>query len=255
MAGINGIWGGNSYSYMYGNTNTNSYMSGNILGIDLGEYASITRGSYSKLIKAYYQKYGKDDSASGISSKDKSKDDKESKATKNTLKTNANELYKTAGELTKTGKKSLFEKVDIKDEDGNTTKGYDTDKIYKAVNSFVESYNKMVKSATDSMDNAVLRQTLRMIRSADSNGKLLSSVGIKINADNTLTIDEEKFKAADMGEIKTLFNGEGSFASRVQDSASNIYRQVNNSMGNSNSYTAAGNWGNYTSGNILDSLL
>lgn len=254
MAGINGIWGNNGYSYTFGGTSTNTYTSGNILGIDLGEYASVTRGSYSKLIKAYYQKYGKDDSASGVSSKDK-KEDKTSNATKNTLKTDANELYKTAGELTKTGKKSLFEKVDIKDEDGNTTKGYDMDKIYKAVNSFVESYNKMVKSSTDSMDNAVLRQTLRMIRSADGNSKLLNSVGIKINSDNTLTVDEEKFKAADMSKLKTLFNGEGSFASRVQDTASNIYRQVNNSMGNSNSYTAAGKWGNYTSGNILDSLL
>ena len=255
MAGINSIWGGNSYSYMYGNTKTNSYMSGNILGIDLGEYASITKGSYNKLIKAYYQKYGKDDSASGISSKDK-KEDKTSNATKNTLKTNANELYKATEELVKTGRKSLFEQVDIKnEEEGTTTKGYDTDKIYKAVNSFVESYNKMVKSSTDSMDNAVLRQTLRMIRSADSNSKLLNSVGIKINSDNTLTVDEEKFKAADMNKLKTLFNGEGSFASQVQASASSIYRQVNNSMGNSNSYTAAGNWGNYTTGNILDSLL
>lgn len=255
MAGINSIWGGNSYSYMYGSTNTNSYMSGNILGIDLGEYASVTRGSYSKLIKAYYQKYGKDDSASGISSKDK-KEDKTATAAKTTIKNNANELYKSTEALVKTGKKSLFEQVDIKnEEDGTTTKGYDKDKIYKAVNSFVESYNKMIKSATDSMDNSVLRQTLRMIRSADSNSKMLSAVGIKINADNTLTIDEEKFKAADMNKLKTLFNGEGSFAAQVQGVASNIYRQVNNSMGNSNSYTPTGNWGNYTTGNILDSLL
>ena len=254
MAGINGIWGNDNYSYTFGSTNTNTYSSGNILGIDLGEYASVTRGSYSKLIKAYYQKYGKDGSDSKVSSKDKT-EDKESKAKKNTLKANANELYKAAEELVKTGKKSLFEKVDIKDEDGNTTKGYDTDKIYKAMNNFVEAYNKMVKGSTDSEDNAVLRQTLRMIHATDSNGGLLGKMGFKINADNTLSLDEEKFKAADMTVVKSLFNGEGSFASRIQDFASNIYRNVNASLGNTNSYTAAGTFSNYTSGNIVDSLL
>lgn len=252
MAGINSIWGSyNSNSYLFGNVNTSNTVSGNILGIDFAEYSSITKGSYSKLLKAYYKKYGTEKSADGVSTKDK-----DTTATKTSLKSKANDLYKAASALVTSGKNSIFKKVDIKnDENGTTTKGYDTDKIYKAVNSFVDSYNNLVKNSTDSKDNAVLRQTLHMINSAAANGSLLNDIGIKIGADNTLTLDEETFKSADMNKIKTLFNGSDSFGARVQSVASNIYMNVNNSMGDSNSYTAAGRLGSYSTGNILDSLL
>ena len=55
MAGMNGIWGGmntNNVSYLFGSNQTKS-TSSNLLGIDLGEYSSITRGSYSKLVKVW----------------------------------------------------------------------------------------------------------------------------------------------------------------------------------------------------------
>lgn len=251
MAGINSIWGSyNSNSYLFGNVNTSNTSSGNILGIDFAEYSSITRGSYSKLIKAYYAKYGKD-STDGISSSDS-----DSTATKTTIKGSANELYKAANTLVTTGKDSVFKKIDIKnEEDDTTTKGYDTDKIYKAVSSLVDAYNSLVKNSTDSKDNAVLRQTLHMVNSASANGSLLNDIGIKIGADNTLTLDEENFKSADMNKVKTLFNGSDSFGAKVQSAASSIYLNVNNSLGDSNSYTAAGTLGSYSTGNILDSFL
>lgn len=252
MAGINSIWGSsNSNSYFFGNVNTSNTVSGNILGIDFAEYSSITRGSYSKLIKAYYKKYGTEKSAEGISTKDN-----DTTATKTSIKSKANDLYKAANALVTNGKDSVFKKTDIKnDTDDTTTKGYDTDKIYKAVSSLVESYNNLVKSSTDSKDNAVLRQTLHMINSASANGSLLNDIGIKIGADNTMTLDEETFKKADMNTVKTLFNGSDSFGAKIQSAASNIYMNVNNSLGNSNSYTAAGRLGSYSTGNILDSLL
>ncbi|MGN0155330.1 MAG: flagellar filament capping protein FliD [Lachnospiraceae bacterium] len=255
MASVNGIWG-NGYvdntSYLFGSTaSKTSGTSGNILGIDLAEYSSITRGSYSKLIKAYYEKYGTSKSASEDSSSEK-----DSTATKTTLKSNADALYKAADALVTTGKDSVFNKVDIKDEEtGETTKGYDTEKIYKAVNSLVESYNNFVKKSADSTDNAVLRQSVGMINASSSNGSLLNSIGITINADNTMSVDEEKFKGADMSTVKSLFNGNGSYGSKIQSVASNVYLNVNNSMGNSNSYTSLGTLGNYSTGSILDSFL
>lgn len=251
MAGINSIWNSyNSNSYLFGNVNTSNTSSGNILGIDFAEYSSITSGSYSKLIKAYYAKYGTD-STDGVSSSDS-----DSTATKTTIKGSANELYKAANALVTTGKDSVFKKIDIKnEEDGTTTKGYDTDKIYKAVSSLVDAYNSLVKNSTDSKDNAVLRQTLHMVNSASANGSLLNDIGIKIGTDNTLTLDEETFKSADMNKVKTLFNGSDSFGAKIQSAASSIYLNVNNSLGDSNSYTAAGTLGSYSTGNILDSLL
>lgn len=252
MAGVNGIWSNTSdYSYLFGTTNTSKQTTGNMLGIDLAEYSSITRGSYSKLIKAYYQKYGTDKSTTPVAGKDK-----ESTAATTSIKGNADTLYKAADALVTTGKNSVFVKKDITDsETGVTTNGYDTDKIYKAVDSLVSAYNNLVKSSVNSTDNAVLRQSLSMIRSASANGSLLGDVGIKIGEDNTLSLDEETFKKADMSTVKSLLNGNDSFGGTIQRTASNIYLRANASLGNSNTYTAAGSFGSYSSGNILDSLL
>ncbi|MDE6759930.1 MAG: flagellar filament capping protein FliD [Lachnospiraceae bacterium] len=252
MSSINSIWGNNysnNSSFFFGTTSSGS-ASGNFLGIDLAEYSSITKGSYKKLLKAYYAKYGTEKKT------EESEKKTDSTTTKNTLKSNANELYKAAGVLTATGKKSVFNKVEVKDEEtGAITKEYDKDKIYKAVNSFVDSYNNYIKKAADSKDNAVLRQTLRMVNANAKNSSLLADIGIKINADNTLSLDEEAFKEADMATVQSLFNGSDSWAGRIQSAASNVYTKVNDSMGDSNFYTSSGTLGKYSSGNILDSFL
>lgn len=254
MAGINNFYGvTNDYSYLFNNLSTTSSSksstNNNMLGIDFGEYASITRGSYNKLVKAYYAKYGKDDSESGISSKD-------STQTSMTLKNSAKDLYDKMNALVSNGSASVFKKVEITDEEtGKTSMDYDKDKVYSAVNDMVKAYNSMVESSTSSNQNSVLRKTLNMINSANANGSLLSDVGISIGSDNKLSISEDAFKNADMSTVKTLFNGRGSLGDQIQSAASNIYMSVNNSLGNSSTYTSAGSFGNYTTGNILDSLL
>ena len=250
MANISSIWRqANDYSYLFSSSSSSTKSSTDILGIDYAEYASITKGSYSKLLKAYYKKYGNDATLGDD-------DSTESKATKNNLKSNASALYEAASKLVTNGKESLFNKVEKTDETtGETTTDYDKDKIYKAVSEFVDSYNSMIKSSTDSDDNAVLRQTVRMVNAVSANGSLLGEVGIKIGSDNTLSVDEETFKNAEMGTVKTLFSGNSSLAGRIQSAASNIYLNVNNSLGNSSSYTATGTFSNYTTGSILDSLL
>ncbi len=259
MANVNGLgstWSRlattNDYSYLFNSMSSNKSSSGtsNLLGIDLAEYSSITRGSYNKLVKAYYNKFGDGKNTSSTT------DDKSDTIAKTTLKGSADELYKATNTLLTNGKDSVFKKVDIKDEEtGKSTRDYDRDKIYDAVNSMVVAYNGLVGKSTSSNSNAVLRQTLHMINSTVSNGEMLAEVGIKIGADNKLSVDEEAFKNADMNKVKTLFTGTASWAGKVQSAASNIYNNVNNSLGNSNFYTANGSLGNYSTGNILDSML
>lgn len=256
MANVNGLgseWASlstmNNYSYLFSSSSSNqSSASTNLLGIDLAEYSSITRGSYSKLVKAYYEKYGDDAKPSAT------KEDKSDTIAKTTLKNNANELYEAANALVSNGKDSVFKQIE-KEESGKTTKGYDKDKIYDAVNSLVEAYNGMVEKSTDSNNNAVLRQTLHMINATASNSSLLADVGISIGADNKLSVDEDAFKNADMSKVKTLFNGSSSLGGKIQSAASNIYMNVNNSLGDSNFYTSGGTLGNYSTGNLLDSFL
>ena len=253
MSSVNNFWSNsysNDYSYLFGNVSSNSKnsASSNLLGIDLAEYSSITRGSYSKLVKAYYQKAEKTSSDNSVSSEDK--------VTQTTMKGNAKELYDAVDALVTSGKDSLFKKIDVKDEEtGDTSKGYDTDKIYKAVNSFVEAYNSMVKSSTDSSDNAVLRQTLHMVNSVSANGSLLGEIGIKVGADNQLSIDEEAFKNADMNTVKTLFSGNNSLGGKIQSAASNIYVRNANALSESGTYTVSGTMNRLSTSSMLDSFL
>lgn len=254
MASINSIWGSsyqNNSSFALQNLQSTSKTgSGNLLGIDLAEYSSVTKGSYNKLIKAYYKKYGSDQSKT-----ENAEDAKAAKVTRTSLKGEADALNKAADALVTTGKDSLFQKVELKDEKtGETKTDYDKEKLYKAVDNLVSSYNKVVKDSTKSDDRSVLRKTLGMVRSASSNGKLLNDIGIKINSDNTLSIDEEAFKKADINTVKTLFNGEGSFGDKIQSTADTIEKSMSNALGNSRMYTASGTSARYSTGDLLDSM-
>ena len=216
------------------------------------DYNSIRNGSFAKLAKAYYGKQ------SSISSSDKSEDKDTVKKSTTTdkkmaqAKTDADELKSSADALTATGTKSLFKLKDIttKDEETGeetTTKGYDIDGITKAVKSFIDDYNSLVKSGSDVTSTNVLRRTLSMTKTTLANKNLLSDVGINITEGNKLSIDEEKFKKADMNKIKTLFNGNNSYADRVSSQAAEISKQVSNDSLKNGFYNNKGNYYNNTS--------
>ena len=63
-----------------------------------------------------------------------------------------------------------------------------------------------------------------------STEELDSTYGITINDDNTLSLDETKFKAANMSDLKALFSGSGSLADRVAQKASTLYNQSTNQI-------------------------
>ena len=124
------LFSGTSDSSSVGNTNM------------LSDYAAIKNGSYGKLMKAYYAKQDAE--------KLSGKGDTSQKLT--LMKTSADSLKKSADALNDS---SLWEKKKIKKKDEKTgeeieVEDYDWDKITKAVKSFVEDYNDVVKEAGES---------------------------------------------------------------------------------------------------------
>lgn len=188
----------------------------------IGDYALIQSGSYKKLMKVYY---------ASVSESEENAD-----STKDMLsaKTDASNLQATAKGLV--DNKKLFES--LKDKDGNEIldengkKTYDREGIKKAVQKFVDDYNAALDSASNLDNTSVLSRTLRMVKDTQVNSSLLSKVGIKIDKENKLTIDEEKFANADISDLKTLFNGRNSLADKVSRRAEQIYNITNN-----NAYT------------------
>lgn len=179
----------------------------------LGDYAAIKNGSYGKMMKSYYAKLEKQEAEeSGETSKAKSGKIKDSASA-----SAAASLYKSASALTSLN-------YDDRSEEN-------IDKITDSVSSFIKDYNSLMKSADKSENTTVQKQAESLYNSYYSNYKLFSKIGITMNSDKTLSLDEDALKKtlADTEKghgatVKTLFSGIGSFADKAVNRASQIYR-------------------------------
>ncbi len=229
----------------FGNSGLSSGASGSWFGnINFSDYASIRNGSYYNLLKTYYSRgsqnsdYGSSSSSVGKSGDtyhywDYNEKIKSQRQTPYIAKDSANALSRieqdamnlnsAAKSLTATGSSSVFAEKTSKDADGNEKKEYNTDAIYKAAAAYVTEYNDLMKSAGSSKTGAIKAVNSSIMSYTKSNKDLLDSIGITVNEkDNTLSIDEGKFKSADMETAKKLFQGSGSYADKVASAAYTI---------------------------------
>ena len=243
------------YSYLFQSMTTSR---GNSLGNlnFLSDYASIKNGSYGKLMKAYYAKDAADKTASkGKDTETKKKSIStaaDSAKTLSEIEKAADAMKESADSLLVKGSKSVFRK---KNEKATVSEEYDTDAIYKAGSGFVTDYNDLLSktSAATSKNLQSKADTLAAVTSA--NEKLLSRVGITVNSDSSLSLDEEVFKKSDMGMVKNLFGTTGAYGYKVSAQASMIDYTAAKESTRSNTYTANGTYSNvYSAGNILNSF-
>lgn len=224
-------------SFFSSGSNSNS---GSGLGMDslLTDYRSIKSGTYGKLLKAYYAK-NPADTAKGLTSTTKGASADDTKQITE-LKNNSADVVKSASSLYSTSASSLF-------------KAENKDDLYKAVSSFVDDYNKLVKAAGESNNNKVLRSGSSMVSNTASVSSLLGKAGITIQSDNTLKIDEDTFKKAESSTLKTLFSGTGSFAYKTGTSASFISMYANQDAAkNSGLYNQNAAYSGYNAGNLFN---
>lgn len=199
-------------------------------GINVSDYAMIKNGSYRKLMKAYYAQQDADRlSQTGDSSKALA-----------LMRSSADSLNKTAEALSNA---SLYEKKKFKKKNEETGEeieewDYDWDAIIKAVKTFVDDYNSVVKQAGNSETKSVLRNAALMTGITEKTGSLLSKVGITIGKGNKLEFDEEAIKKTTAGvsgieldnisTLKSLFTGHNSFVNKVAQKSVGISRAASN---------------------------
>lgn len=219
----------------------------------LGDYASIKNGSYYKLMKAYYGKNSSDEVKSIANKKETLTSENKKNLAK--VQTTTDALKESADALLKTGSKSLFAQKDITATDENgvetTTKGYDTESIYKAVNSFVTNYNSVIGAVKSTSDASVANRTGNMVGATKINAKSLNQLGITINEDNTLSLDKNTFMKADMGKAKSLFNGNGSYGYRMSAQASLINYSADRAVSSGSTYNFNGSYNKLNNGNLF----
>ncbi len=230
----------NDYSYLFSGLNTSKTGSAGNLNF-LSDYAAIKNGSYGKLMKAYYAESGASDSVKKLakSSNSVSKDDTE---TLTKVKSATDELKESADKLLTKGSKSVWAQEDM-------------EKVYSAVDDFVKDYNSVLDTMDKTNSTSILSRAKNMVNNTAVNKKLLSSVGISINEDNSLSVDKKAFLEADKATVKDLFNGNGSFAYRVSASASLMNYAAEKEADKAATYTGTGAYGNtFSSGSVFDSL-
>lgn len=228
---------------------SSSLFSTSFSGIDLSTYASIKNGSYKKLLKQYYAQNStgtKSNSSTSKTDTGSTSGDKTVSQNKNnaiSVRDDAQQLSKTVTNLSKS---SLWEKKEVKSDDGKVTHEYDKDAIYKAVSEFVKDYNSLIDSAGDSEDSKVLRTASNMVSYTKANADMLDRIGISIGKDNKLSIDETAFKDSEMASVKSAFNGGGSYGRSVASSATMMYGSAISQLAKLSTTSLYGSNGSYS---------
>ncbi len=213
MSGISDLFGTSGststdmYSTLFGSSSNTSGASS--LSSSLGDYNLIRSGAYKKLQQAYYSKVAKDSDSDVETIKGSGTTD--SKANLSTLKSAAGKLKSSAQTLQK--------------------KDYSkTEDALEDVKSFISDYNSTLNATKKLNSYSILQTGVWATEAMGASESTLEKLGITIGEDNTLKLDEEKFKSADVSSLKALFSGSGSLADRISAKASSLELQSANQI-------------------------
>lgn len=130
------------------------------------------------------------------------------------------------------------------------------DNVYKAVSSLVKNYNELIKNTDKSANSNVVNQASYLKSLVNNNKSAFSKMGITVNSDKSLSIDEEKFKDSDMSNVKNLFSGTYSLAEKMTDRVNSIYRYATQGDTlNKQTYDNNGGVNIPTMGSMVDTIL
>ena len=223
MANINNINSGIDYSVFFGGSSSNSSA-----GVDLTSYMSIKNGSYRKLLKNYY---GSQKQEAKASVGDSGENLTRIRASADTLKKKADVF----------SSDKLWATEEITDETSGRKKEVfsNTESIVKAVKDFADSYNQAIDAAYNSKTKSVLRSGEWLDTMTEKHGRLLNEVGITIDTDGKLSVNEEELKKANVTTMKSLFQGIDSYAVKVSAKAAGLSKAAATKEG---TYSADGTW-------------
>ncbi|MCR5099004.1 MAG: hypothetical protein K6B14_08660 [Lachnospiraceae bacterium] len=187
----------------------------NIFGITsgiagmIGDYNSIKSGSYGKLLKSYYS-----EATSGLSGSkssgtktsnvlDRILEERRNPAVSKEVSAANSKLSSSVGSL-KTALGSLQNEATYKDtENGSSAR----DKMTSALKNYVSSYNDAVESSKKTTMSNVSSNIAGAMRATKENEEALKEIGITINNDGTINLNEKKLQTAEFDKIKDIFDG------------------------------------------------
>ncbi|MCH5275874.1 MAG: flagellar filament capping protein FliD [Lachnospiraceae bacterium] len=202
--GIN-VGSNSDYSYLFQGL-SGSDSSGNLNF--LSDYTAIKNGSYGKLMKSYYgTKNSSSITASGSKSSTSNVVDRILEEKKNP--TVSKEAQEANSKLT-SGISSLMTSVSTLQNDNTYKNSKDgtsaADKVVSAIKDYVSQYNDVVSAAKNSTLANATSHVAGMMNSSKANAEKLAEIGITINGDGTLQLNESKLASTDISKIQKLFS-------------------------------------------------
>lgn len=231
-----------------GNALNSSNNSNNLYGL-FCDNAAIKNGSYKKLLRSYYGSPVKTSGSSASGKSDRSetvldkllREKKYPAVSEKTKEVNAkltkglNSLSSTVGKLQD---ESTFEDT----ENGTSAK----DKVVSAVKDFVTNYNDVVTASKSSSMTNKTAYVANMMTATSKHENQLKEIGISLNRDGTLQLDQNKLKAADISKVKDLFSADNAqsygsvIASRIRFAGTSSTGSVSGTTTDTDSKTETG---------------
>jgi len=225
--------------------NASSSRSGS-LNIDLSQYASIKNGSYYKVSKKYFENFSTEKTS-----------DKSTNTTKKTTGTTASQQAKEEAKQLNTIKSSADQLAATADklEDTKVESQADVEGMVNQVSDFVKNYNATLKAAKESDGSAITSAFNSLKNTTAANENTLGKVGITVNKDSTLKLDESVFKNAKVKDVKNLFSGKGSYAYSTEVNASYMSVAAKNEATNTKTYTDSATFKNIDIASAFEGMI
>ena len=194
------------YSYLFQGLSSSGSSYGNLNF--LSDYAAIKNGSYGRLMKTYYGSASSSSSTSyGTRTNTNNVLDKIFEEKRNP--TVSKEAQEANSNLT-SGIASLKNTVATLQKDSTYTASKDgtsaADKVVSAIKNYVSQYNDVVNTAKNSTLTSKTSHVAGMMKSSEANAEKLAEIGITVNRDGTLQLNESKLKSADISKVQELFS-------------------------------------------------
>ena len=104
------------------------------------------------------------------------------------------------------------------------TETQDEDIRNKAM-AYVETYNHMLASASESSDDRILRSAKQMKALTQSYASELDKIGITVNDDGTLESREARLSTSPLSKLEKLFSKDSGFMQKISAHSKKIERQ------------------------------
>lgn len=97
--------------------------------------------------------------------------------------------------------------------------------IRNGVTAYIQTYNNMLSSASDSSDHALERSAKQLKNITKEYSKELDKIGITVNGDGTLTGRETLLNSADLSKFEKLFSKDSEYMQRTTAYAKRLARR------------------------------